>query len=200
MRKVVLFASLCVPFLAQAVEDKEVATCAAMQNTVSRLACYDSMAAKNKLAPSSETTTTKGAGKWQTSKEVDPLNDKEIHFALLPADSGKGKYGGRIAMMVRCQDNKTETYINWNSYLGSETIRTTYRLDKNPAQTSNWGLSTDKKAAFFPGSPVALLKQMADSQTFVANITPYNENPITATFDTSGADAAFRDIRASCKW
>lgn len=188
------------PLLAYAVEDKDIAACAAMSNTVSRLACYDLMAEKNKLAPSTERTTGSGPGKWETSKDVDPLNDKEIHFAMLDADSGRGKYGGRVSMMVRCNDNKTEMYINWNSYLGSSTTRTTYRIDKNPAQSSSWSLSTDKKAAFFPGSPIALLKQMADSQTFVANITPYNENPVTATFDTRGADSAFRDIRASCKW
>lgn len=200
MKKVALFVSLCAPILAHAVDDRDMAVCAGMSNTVSRLACYDAVAAKNKLAPSSERTTATGAGKWQTSKDVDPLNDKEIHYALLEADSGKGRYGGRVALMVRCRDSRTELYINWNSYLGSETTRTTYRVDKSPAQTSSWGLSTDKKAAFFPGSPVALLKQMADSQTFVANVTPYNESPITATFDTQGAGTALRDIRASCKW
>ncbi len=200
MKKTILIAFLSVPVIAYAVDDKDFATCAAKPNTVERLACYDELATKSKLAPAIEPTTSSGVGKWETFKDVDPLNDKQIHYAMLEADSGKGKYGGRVSMMVRCRDNKTELYINWNSYLGLNNTKTIYRLDKNPAQSSSWSLSTDKKAAFFPGSPVSLLKQMAESRSFVANVTPYNESPITATFNTEGAANALRDLRASCNW
>ncbi|MFD4839930.1 type VI secretion system-associated protein TagO [Achromobacter sp. NPDC058515] len=200
MRNVILLAGLCTPLLAHAVEDNDIATCAAMSSTVSRLVCFDQLAARSNLAPATRNTTASGSGKWKTSRNVDPLNDREIHYAMLVADSGSGKYGDPIMLAARCRDNKTELYINWSSFLGSDSIKTIYRVDKAEAQSAHWSLSTDKQAAFFPKSPVALLKQMVESQTFVANLTPYNESPITATFDTSGADVALRDIRAACKW
>lgn len=200
MRNGVLCALLFFPLLVGAVEDKDVATCAAMENSVSRLACFDRLAEKYRLAPSTTKTETEGAGEWEVSKEVDPLTDKEVHFAVLPAQTGKGKYGDRIILVVRCENNRTVMYVDWANYLGSGSLRTTYRVGKNPAQTSQWGLSTDKKAAFFPSSPIPLLKQIEESDSFVANVTPYNESPVTATFDTRGADAAFKGIRSACGW
>ncbi len=91
-------------------------------------------------------------------------------------------------------------FINWSSFLGSDSIATTYRIDKEPAQRSGWTLSTDKQAAFFPGSPVSTLKKLVESTTFVASVTPYNENPVTAVFTTTGAERALTDIRKGCNW
>ncbi|MDT4849754.1 Type VI secretion system VasI, EvfG [compost metagenome] len=102
-------------------------------------------------------------------------------------------------MTVRCSNNATEMYINWNDFLGSDAY-TTFRVDKEQASKSNWQLSTDKVAAFYPGSPVPLLKKIAGSSSFVASVTPYNESPVTAVFDTAGASSAFTDIRKGCGW
>src|SRR5690606_5301428 len=113
---------------------------------------------------------------------------------------GAGRLGRKPTMIIRCRDNRTEMFINWNSFLGSDPVSTTYRIDKEPAQKSGWSLSTDKRAAFFPGSPVPTLRRLAESTTFVANVTPYSESPVTAVFDTTGADKALADIRKGCSW
>lgn len=180
--------------------DKDLAVCAAMTNSVARLACFDSLASERGAAPSSDSTTPDGSGKWETSTDTDPLTDKAIHYAILEADSGVGRLGRKPTMIIRCKDNRTEMFITWNSYLGSDSISTTYRIDKQPAQKSGWSLSTDKRAAFFPGSPVPTLKQLEGSTSFVANVTPYNESPVTAVFDTTGAEKALADIRKGCNW
>ncbi|WP_187394897.1 type VI secretion system-associated protein TagO [Pigmentiphaga aceris] len=185
---------------ATTVAGKEIAECAANTNTVLRLACYDALATKNGLAPATKPTTVTGSGEWRTSTQTDPLTDKSVHVATLIADSGRGRFGEAIGLTVRCANNKTELYINWNSYLGLESIFTTYRVDKDAAAKSTWTISTDHKAAFFPGSPVTVLKRLVTSQSFVANVTPYGENPVTATFKTAGAETALADIRKGCKW
>lgn len=196
-----LAAIVCIaPIPSYAEVDKDLAKCAAIENPVSRLVCFDSLASERGAAPSTKITTSNGAGKWKTSTKIDPLTDKEIHFAALSADTGRGRFGGSPILVVRCQDNTTEMYINWNDFLGSGPVSTTYRVDKEPAQTSGWSLSTDKKAAFFPGSPVPTLKKIAESSSFVANVTPYNESPITAVFDTTGVTEAFTKIREGCSW
>ncbi|PYD84238.1 DNA primase, partial [Pseudomonas syringae pv. pisi] len=43
-------------------------------------------------------------------------------------------------------------------------------------------------------------KEMMESDKFIVNVTPYSESPVTAIFDTSGAEAAFADIRKGCSW
>uniref|UniRef100_UPI003341D5BE type VI secretion system-associated protein TagO n=1 Tax=Castellaniella defragrans TaxID=75697 RepID=UPI003341D5BE len=178
----------------------DLAVCAAKSNAVDRLECFDALAEKVGATVTTTNTTSKSSGKWSTSTDTDPMTDESIHFAMLRSSSGTGKYGDAVVMTVRCKDKKTEMYINWKSYLGRDTISTTYRVGKDKAKTSKWDVSTDHKAAFFPGSPVSLLKAIAENDSFVASLTPYSESPVTASFDTTGAAAALADIRKGCGW
>ena len=181
------------------VPKKEVALCAAEANTVKRLECYDLLAIRHDQAPKETVTSTTSKGKWITKTNTDPLTDKSVFIALLEAESGKGSYGDTVSLLVRCQDNTTEAYINWNTFLGSEGIRVTSRIDKNPAKTSRWDISTDHKASFMPGAATTL-KGFIGATSFVANLTPYSESPITAVFDITGAESALEDISKGCGW
>lgn len=183
-----------------AIEDRQVASCAAMKNPIERLACYDKLADTHDLAPKTVATPAHGKGKWHTSTSTDPLTDKAIYVATLDADSGRGRFGEGIDMVVRCAKGETDLYINWESFLGTDGISLTYRVGKAKAVKSTWLVSTDNKSSFYPGSPVSTLKAMIDTDSFVANVTPYSESPVTATFDTSGAKEALSDIRTACKW
>jgi type VI secretion system protein VasI len=193
---------LLLPIGAQAaIEDKQIALCASMKGAIERLACYDQLADSNNLAPKTVSTSEPGKGKWSTSTSTDPLNDKAIHLAMLEANSGKtGRFGERINMIVRCANGETDLYINWSSFLGTEGIALTYRIGKAKAVHSDWDISTDHQSSFYRGSPVKALKAIIESDSFVANVTPYSESPVTATFDTTGAGEALNDIRSSCKW
>lgn len=193
---------MAVPLLstAQSVSDESMSKCAAMKSVVERIACFDDLTAKHDLAPAAIETTPLEAGKWNTSTKTDPMTDKPIHVALLIADSGRGRFDRPIGLAIRCHDNVTDMYVVWGSYLGRDGIRTTFRLDKEKAQTSSWQISTDSQATFFPRPVVPFLKKMTDSTSFVVSVTPYNENPITAVFDTTGAAEALADIRKGCSW
>lgn len=173
--------------------------CAAETNTVNRLSCFDDFAKANNLAPSSKDTTPSAASKWQTSTDKDPLTDKSVHYAMLKADEGRGRFGDQIDLIIRCKSGQTEAYINWSTFLGSERLSVTSRIDKSPASTSSWGISTDHKASFMP-QQVATLKRFEGASSFVVSLTPYSESPVTAIFDITGASDAFKDIRRDCKW
>lgn len=183
-----------------AVEDKEIAECASKKGTVERLSCFDELAEQHELAPKTVATPIAGKGKWITSTSTDPLNDKSIYIATLDAESGKGRFGKSIDLVVRCANNQTEMYINWGSFLGTDGAKVTHRVGKNKASSTVWTGSTDHTSTFYPGSPVKPLKSITENDSFVANVTPYSESPITAVFDVSGAAEAFKDIRLGCAW
>ncbi|MGJ0534796.1 MAG: hypothetical protein ACR65W_16290 [Methylocystis sp.] len=197
--KVIMLMTSVLPSISMAIEDKEVMACAAISNDVSRLECFDSISARHNLAPHTQLGPISGVGKWYVSSKVNPLDDQSIHYAILDATDAKNRWGKPVSLTVRCESNRTEMYINWNDFLGSDAY-TTFRVDKDAAKKSNWQLSTDKTAAFHPGSPVGLLKRIAKSNSFIASITPYNESPVTAVFETSSAAGAFAEIRKSCNW
>jgi type VI secretion system protein VasI len=60
-------------------------------------------------------------------------------------------------------------------------------------------MSTDSKATFHP-QPIAFLKSMMEANTLVAQVTPYNESPVTAIFDTTGLADAIKPLRETCNW
>jgi type VI secretion system protein VasI len=181
------------------IDSKELAICAANNNSVQRLSCFDDLAKKYGQVPTTVQISSGDAGKWKTSTDTDPLTDKSVHFAILEATDGRGRFGEKVQMTVRCKNGKTEVYVDWATFLGSDGINVTSRIDKAQAEKSYWGVSTDHKASFMP-SPVPTLKKMSGGTTYAVNLTPFSDSPITAIFDIAGAETAFKDIRRDCKW
>lgn len=138
-------------------------------------------------------------GKWDVSVSKDELTDNKTVFVSLNASSGRGKYGDTVSLMLRCQNNKTEMYISWHTFLGIDDIEVIDRVDDKKAETSHWGISTDRKASF-RRSPVSQIKKMLDSKKYIAQLTPYSENPITAVFETEGLNNAIKELREACHW
>lgn len=181
--------------------DKEVAACAAKKGDLERLECYDALARQNKLdAPVVSSTPLAGVGKWVTRDTRNPIDDTRTVSLLLLADTGASKWNKPVSLFIRCQSNKTEMYIVWNDFLGMDTATVITRIGSLKAETKSWGNSTDNQASFYPGSPVGMIKTMMQHETFVAQVTPYNESPVTATFDIKGLSNAIAPLREACKW
>lgn len=137
-------------------------------------------------------------GKWVTSSDINPIDDSKTITMYLNADSGKNTWGQPLKLIVRCKSNETNLIINWNDYLGSEANVLT-RVGTNEAVTSPWSISTDSQATFHK-DPVPFLEEMIKSNKLVAQVTPYNANPVTAIFDTSGLENAIKPLRETCGW
>lgn len=197
---VIAFA-LLMPDIASADLKKDIAVCAAKSGELERLACYDGIAKRNKLdGPQGKTTVASGGGKWVVTDKVNPVDDSRTVTMVLPADSGKSKWGRPVVLIARCMSNSTEVFINWGDYLGSEADVLT-RIGKNDAVTRRWSLSTDSQATFYPeNGDIAFLKKIMEADSLVAQVTPYNESPTTAIFDTVGLEDAIKPLRETCHW
>lgn len=182
-----------------AIDAKDYAACSAIKGDLERLECFDELSEKNKLdGPQPVQVDTDSIGKWEVSSDVNPIDDSKTVFLALYADSGENRWGDKVFMVARCKSNKTDFYIGWNDYLGGK-ANVLARVGDKKASTSEWSMSSTKKATFHP-QPVELLKEMLESTTFVAQVTPYNENPITAIFNTSGLNNAIKPLRETCNW
>jgi type VI secretion system protein VasI len=181
------------------IADTDIAKCAAVKGDLERLSCYDEIAKINNLtSPQTQTTNEPSNSKWVVTSNTNPVDDTKTAVAMLVADAGASKWGNQITFIARCKSGSTEVFINWYDYLGSEATVLT-RVGNEKAKTSEWDLSSDSKASFAP-QPVKLLKAMQTSNKFLAQITPYNESPVTAIFDTTGFDNAIKPLRELCKW
>ena len=179
--------------------EKDIAKCSAIKGDLARLKCFDQLAMENNLQGKQlQPTNIENKDKWHIQTQVNPVDDSKTVVIFITADSGKGKYGDDINLIIRCQSNKTEMYINWQSYLGRDASVLT-RIGSNKAGTSSWSISTDIKSTF-RSRPIGFIKEMMSANKLVAQVTPYGDNPITATFDTAGLSNVIKPLRETCSW
>jgi type VI secretion system protein VasI len=138
-------------------------------------------------------------GKWQISTSKNPIDDTETVLVSLEAESGRGKYGRKVKFVVRCMSNKTEVFVDWDSFLDLEQIQVISRIGENKAETLLWDVSTDRKSSIRP-RPIQFLKDIMNSDILVLKTTPYGDNTITAIFDTKKLDKALELLRDVCGW
>ena len=142
------------------------------------------------------------SGKWMSYSSTDPLTDKpNVRTRLFAADDSESSFVSSIQLWIQCTDNQIRLYIDWDTFMTTQSPLVTWRVGSDMAETSNWLISTDYQATFHP-SPNALITQLVRSgdESFVAQVTPYGENPLTATWELVGIEQAVQPVRKACGW
>lgn len=178
--------------------------CRSEINGTKRLACYDKLFPQITSGDNESThTAVANPGKWQTSVTTSPVDDsKNVILSLSSNDYIRTPYGESVTptIYVACREKKTEVFINWDVYLGLEQTSMLYRLDKQKAVEKNWSISTDTKAVFYRGSDIDFIRALAKADKMYTKITPYNETPVSATFDLTGLSEAMKPLQKACGW
>jgi type VI secretion system protein VasI len=185
-------------------------TCSAQQDDRERLACYDRVmrGGKTEKLPSPTSTAVNktvpalptGTAKWQVSFDKNPVDDSITVTALLEADEGESDKGEKSTLVLRCRSNETELYITWGGFIGGKAPQVLTRIGNAPPDTFEWAVSSNREGTFFPGNDIAFIRRLLDTNRLVAQMTPYQESPITAVFDLRGIRAAVRPIQQTCGW
>lgn len=199
MKKIVALLLLSSQISYAAVDEASFAMCAVIDGDLARLECFDILAAENRLdGPQAVEIDVDGVGKWIVDVKTNPIDDSTTVTLVLAADSGQGRFGESISLVARCSSNKTDIYINWNDYLGSEAQVLT-RVGTNTAETANWSMSTDSKGTFHR-NPENFIRELLETNKLVAQTTPYGESPVTAIFNLEGIANAIKPLRETCGW
>lgn len=210
----VLTVLLCLAVVTTASAESEelregVARCAVVEGLLERAECYDAVARAHRLDGPQAVVPATGddTGDWLVREDVNPIDDSRRVVLVLEAESGKARFGQLVRLVARCQSDKTEVYIKWYDYLGNDSSGVyeewkfvTERVGERKSVRRKWPVSTDNSATFAPNSPIALLKQIATAERFVAQVTPYNESPVTAIFQVTGLRQALVPLAAACNW
>jgi tetratricopeptide (TPR) repeat protein len=166
-----------------------------------RVDAYDSLAASVRRGNRRSSAAARGSvGRWQVADTTNPLDDTRMVTLGLQAASGRSRFGQPVLLVLRCSSHKTEVYIDWHSYLGDE-ANVTSRVGSSESETKGWNASTDKTATFYPEEAAQFIQeQLIPASRFVAQVTPYDESPITAVFDLTGLETAAKPLREACEW
>lgn len=169
--------------------------CASISDSEERLICYDNLNSPNVKKADNNT------GKWVIETDLSPIDDSQRVFLNLYANErvGRNFASSKPILFIRCENNKTELFIDWGGFVKMRRAEITTRTDKEPAVTVNWSMSTDGQASFAP-KPITLIKELAHKDSLLAQIIPYAESPYTVTFDIKGLDNAIAPVREACGW
>ena len=200
MRKVYILLLILLSFLNAEIK-QNIAVCADKYSDAERLICFDNIAKNLKVnEPKKEIIANKG--KWVTTIDTSPIDDSQKVTLTLEAETSiRGNYSSSTpTLILRCSENKTEAYIAWDVYLGIGTTKVLTRLDRDKARTKTWGLSTDNKATFVPGSNTTFIKSLIGHKKLLTQTTPYGASPVMTTFQLSGLNDAVKPLRKACHW
>ncbi|MCC6920140.1 MAG: type VI secretion protein [Alphaproteobacteria bacterium] len=138
---------------------------------------------------------------WRVREDTSEIDDSKRVTLMATAEDRYNAFGMRSqpALIIRCQERSTDLYIAVDEYLGMDTISVTARTDDDKAVTSTWGISTDSKAMFARGA-IGLARKLASKKSLTVRFTPYNESPVTLTFDVSHLDEHLPKVASACGW
>lgn len=170
------------------------AACALLDDAGNRLACYDALSVKLGLRKGPPKTE-----QWTVETKTDPLDDTSVVTAINSGEASRKTLRGPPLLVLRAQNGRTEAYISWGEYLGDSAL-VTLRIGDAEAQTSQWSVSTDHTATFYPADAIAFIRQLAQAERLVAQVTPYSESPQTVIFQLAGIDTILDQLAKAGDW
>ncbi|CAH7146346.1 hypothetical protein VCHA37P191_220099 [Vibrio chagasii] len=138
-------------------------------------------------------------GPWTGWESKDKITDFANYY--LVNDGDIGPYSKKASLTLRCLNDKTELYVNWGGYLignRNDQLSVTHRIDSQKAVTNDWSLSTDKKAFFYNGNDITLIKSLIGKQKLVVQFK--DQNTKTVSFNLDKLNEKIQPLAAACSW
>ena len=138
-------------------------------------------------------------GAWMTGESTNPSDNTTTAVASLEAETGRGFNGNLVTLVIRCSSRGGEFYIGWESDLGLSDIHVTTRIGDGQPVGSSWGISADNTVTFSRLDFPSYIRNLMEADRFVAQVTPHNDNPITAEFDLTGIENVVPQVLEHCE-
>jgi len=182
---------------------KGLATCASLEVEAARLDCFEQLAravaqvppAAPPNAPESKFKGSAAPGTWKVETAVDPFDDtKTVALGLVDATES-------MQLMLLCQKAKPQVFVSIASRLESDVADTTQvltRLAKAKSEARRWPVSTNHKAAFYPGDVGAFIRRLLAGDHLLVQLRPFDAAPISATFELGALPNVVAQLKEAC--
>jgi len=140
-------------------------------------------------------------GSWITKSETNKMTDQTDFVAINTSPDIYNKAGSsrETSLVLRCSENKTEVYLSFSDYMGSDSPRVTIRLDGGKPVKKAWGGGEGGDAAFAP-QPIQFIKELAKHKKVIFGFEPYGTTMQVVEFDLSETDKVMENLSQACKW
>jgi type VI secretion system VasI family protein len=173
----------------------DLASCAAIDDSSARLACYDKLAGRQ-VPP--------GPGRWRLDQYHSPLSGGEVISVTLraqQADAAGLPPWMQPQLTISCDNNVTQVMIQAQQRLSTsnQQMEVVLRVDGGDQSREVWQISEDSLRAFRP-DPVPWIKTLLDATQLQVGLRPYLDKPLDITFDIEGLATAVQPLAKACNW
>ena len=131
---------------------------------------------------------------WSITESKSPLDGSAQISGALASKDGSAWLG------LRCEEKKTEAYVNTSSFLGVRDMRRViYRLDEGKPFDVRWAPSITGNRVFSP-SGVAFIKSLPDKGKLFFRVFGFDGAPTYATFELVSVAELKNKIASACRW
>jgi type VI secretion system protein VasI len=142
-------------------------------------------------------------GLWRVSDSKSANDDRPQISLMLDSENtveaGFGNRQVRPSLTIRCRENKTEVFIDWDQFLGSDEAYIRYRIGSTAAQEELWGVSPDNEAAF-ADRPLPFIRDLLTADSLLVETLPHLRNIARAQFDVRGLSNVIEHVQKACNW
>ncbi len=139
-------------------------------------------------------------GKWAFTTTTDAMTDITSAVLMLASENGPEQ---SMAIKIEGKKKKLQVFLIWNKFIAPNasnfgSIVTCRFGDGEPKLESTWSINTTKDGTWRRGSQrqtLNFIKKMMKVDRFIAQIKPYRENMLTATYDVTGLAEAFKPLQ-----
>ncbi|MGI2921705.1 type VI secretion system-associated protein TagO [Vibrio diabolicus] len=140
-----------------------------------------------------DTKSDKPLSNWLVLNSKSPIDDSPRVTMIKEAEFGDQ------TLVLRCNEDKTDAYIDTGDYLGENSQTATVRFGQDKAKKMKFILSTNKKALFV-NSAIPYIKSMQNVDSMVLRYSTYNGSSKTVTFKIDDLDTGLKSLREACHW
>jgi len=145
---------------------------------------------------------------WRVTSSTSPIDDStNVYMRLISTNDIAGRLGklGPATMILRCTENTTAAIFRMNDLFLADLQsygNVIYRIDDEKAKTRRMRESTSNEALglWRGATAIPFIKSLFGHNELLVQITPYNENPVRATFNISGIEEEIKPLRKACNW
>jgi type VI secretion system protein VasI len=134
------------------------------------------------------------------------MTDQKIVTMSLAADGKDASNPNAVILMLTCSKENGAVGIAWeHQFLGGEDNsygrykEITFRADKSAPFAEDWRVLDDGTTARADDA-AGFIKKVRNGSRLVAKVAPYQEQPITVVFETTGLLEALMSARPECDW
>ena len=178
-----------------------IAQCKGVDEGLERLACFDSLAQglepkRVQSTPGSDPQSlpSQPPGQWEVEVVKDPIDDSTTVGLRLVGSEKEAE------LMLRCKHKKPAVLLSWRGrFIGANEPLVSARFGSGQAEKKRWSLSGDHKAAFAPGDPRVVIRQLLSVDRLVVQTDHFSRGTITDVFDVRQLKDVVGPLNDECR-